>query len=201
MKHTISKLSNSTEGGIAKQRSYSAVHRIITSEYCAVISFTCGFHFFTLTCQTMRIRSWISWVQGLWAFCCQVNFKKYWTCAKKIANGTSKRLSKNPIRRKKKGKTKEYAYQECKRKPRNKRFAGFLIMSNFLQSSGPRLPTVGFCRRSSVPSLCTSTRETQRECTPCHQDFRNKRSPVIISPKEKKKKKSGVREQYQQQPE
>jgi len=117
-----------------------------------------------------------------------------------IANGTSERLSKNPIRRKKKGKTKEYAYQACKRKPRNKRFAGFLIMSNFLQSSGPRLPTVRFSRCSSVPSLCTSTRETQRECTPCHQDFRNNRSSVIISPKKRNEKKSGVREQYQQQP-
>jgi hypothetical protein len=138
----------------------------------------------------MRIRSWISWVQGLWAFCCQVNFSKYWTCAKKIANGTPERLSKNPIRRrkKKKGKTKEYAYQACKRKPRNKRFAGFLIKSNFLQSSGPRLPTVRLSRCSSVPSLCTSKRETQRECTPCHQDFRNKRSSVIISPPPKKKK-------------
>jgi hypothetical protein len=102
--------------------------------------------------------------------------------------------------KKQKEKTKEYAYQACKRKPSNKRFAGFLIMSNLLQSSGPRLPTVRFSRCSSVPSLCTSTRETQRECKPCHQDFRNKRSSVIISPKKKNKKKSGVREQYQQQP-
>ncbi len=102
--------------------------------------------------------------------------------------------------KKKKGKTKEYAYQACKRKPRNKRFAGFLIMSNLLQSSGPRLPKVRFSGCSSVPSLCTSTRETQRKCTPCHQDFWNKRSSVIISPRKNNKKKSGVREHHQQQP-
>jgi hypothetical protein len=52
----------------------------------------------------MRTRSRISWVQGIWVFCCQVNFSKYWTCAKKIANGTSESLSKNPIRRKRKEK-------------------------------------------------------------------------------------------------
>lgn len=88
--------------------------------------------------------------------------------------------------KKQKGKTKDYTYQACKRRPRNKRFAGFLIMSNFLQSSGPRIPTVRLSRCSSVPSLCTSTRETQHECTPCHQDFRNKRSSVIISPLRKR---------------
>lgn len=114
---------------------------------------------------------------------------------------------------KEKNKHQEHTYQACKWQTADKKVAGFLIISNFLQSFGSRFPAVRFpgnrCGCSSVAILYTSTKRntcTYRLARPLlllQKDFPKlnwfpNTKEVTPPRKQSQRKRTGVHEQYLQ---